>query len=187
GQAGAARADVRRDGRRAARAARRAGRARRDARRDGEHGRVLEARVLRAGERLHLSARECRAYQAGPGAENRRQGLGLDRAAPGAWAAAGPLRADYLDEAIAPLSVEIERVMAPWAEPLRRLDTIPGINQRTAEVILAEIGPDRRVFPSARPLASWAALCPGHHESGGQHKSRKNRKGHRWPRAELTE
>jgi hypothetical protein len=58
------------------------------------------------------------------------------------------------------------RQMAPWAEPLRRLDTVPGINQRTAEVILAEVGADMSVFPSARHLASWAALCPGHHESG---------------------
>jgi len=47
---------------------------------------------------------------------------------------------DYLEEAITTLSAEIERVMAPWAETLRRLDTIPGINQRTAEVILAEVG-----------------------------------------------
>src|SRR4029077_2224376 len=94
---------------------------------------------------------------------------------------------DYLDEAIATLSTEIERVMAPLAEPLRRLDTIPGINQRTAEVILAEIGPDMRVFPSARHLASWAALCPGHHESAGKHKSGKTRKGNRWLRTALIE
>src|SRR5216684_7138950 len=94
---------------------------------------------------------------------------------------------DYLDEAIATLSTEIERVMAPLAEPLRRLDTIPGINQRTAEVILAKIGPDMRVFPSARHLASWAALCPGHHERGGKHKSGKTRKGNRWLRTALIE
>ena len=94
---------------------------------------------------------------------------------------------DYLDEAIAPLSTEIERVMAPWAEPLRRLDTIPGINQRTAEVILAEVGADMSVFPSARHLASWAALCPGHHESGGTRKSGKTRKGNRWLRTALIE
>ena len=94
---------------------------------------------------------------------------------------------DYLDEAIATLGTEIERAMAPLAEPLRRLDTIPGINRRTAEVILAEIGPDMRVFPSARHLASWAALCPGHHESGGKHKSGKTRKGNRWLRTALIE
>jgi transposase len=94
---------------------------------------------------------------------------------------------DYLEDAITTLSAEIERVMAPWAEPLRRLDTIPGINQRTAEVILAEVGADMRVFPSARHLASWAALCPGHHESGGKHKSGKTRKGNRWLRTALIE
>ena len=33
-----------------------------------------------------------------------------------------------------------------------------------AEVVVAEIAPDRGAFPSARHLASWAALCPGHHE-----------------------
>jgi transposase len=94
---------------------------------------------------------------------------------------------DYLEDAISTLSAEIERVMAPWAEPLRRLDTIPGINQRTAEVILAEVGADMSVFPSARHLASWAALCPGHHESGGKHKSGKTRKGNRWLRTALIE
>jgi transposase len=94
---------------------------------------------------------------------------------------------DYLEEAITTLSTEIERVMAPFAEPWRRLDTIPGINQRTAEVILAEIGPDMRAFPSAGHLASWAALGPGQHESAGQHKSGKTRKGNRWLRAALIE
>jgi transposase len=83
---------------------------------------------------------------------------------------------DYLEEAITTLSAEIERVMAPWAESLRRLDTIPGINQRTAEVILAEVGPDMQVFPSARHLASWAASTSG-----------KTRKGNRWLRTALIE
>ncbi len=77
--------------------------------------------------------------------------------------------------------------MTAWADSLQRLDTISGINQRTAEVILAEIGPDMRVFPSARNLASWAALGPGHHESGGKHKSGKTRKGNRWLRTALIE
>jgi len=45
----------------------------------------------------------------------------------------------------------------------------------------------RRTFPSARHLASWAALCPGHHESGGKHKSGKTRKGNRWLRTALIE
>ncbi len=94
---------------------------------------------------------------------------------------------DYLDEAIATLGTEIESRLAPFADQLSRLDSIPGINRRTAEVIIAEIGVDMSVFPSAAHLASWAALCPGNNESAGKHKSGKTRKGNRWLRNALIE
>jgi transposase len=94
---------------------------------------------------------------------------------------------DYWDEAIGILSGQVETVIAPFADALTRLDSIPGINQRTAEVIIAEIGVDMSAFPSAGHLASWAALCPGNHESAGKHKSGKMRKGNRWLRTALIE
>jgi transposase len=94
---------------------------------------------------------------------------------------------DYLDEAIATLSTELESRLAPFSEQLTRLDSIPGINRRTAEVIIAEIGVDMSPFPSAAHLASWAALCPGNNESAGKHKSGKTRKGNRWLRTALIE
>ncbi len=94
---------------------------------------------------------------------------------------------DYLDEAIATLSTEIESHLAPFADQLTRLDSIPGINRRTAEVIIAELGVDMSVFPSAAHLASWAALCPGNNESAGKHRSGKTRKGNRWLRNALIE
>jgi transposase len=94
---------------------------------------------------------------------------------------------DYLEEAIATLSTEIESRLAPFADQLIRLDSIPGINRRTAEVIIAEVGVDMSVFPSAAHLASWAALCPGNNESAGKHKSGKTRKGNRWLRNALIE
>jgi transposase len=94
---------------------------------------------------------------------------------------------DYLEEAIATLSTEIESRLAPFADQLTRLDSIPGINRRTAEVIIAEVGVDMSVFPSAAHLASWAALCPGNNESAGKHKSGKIRKGNRWLRNALIE
>ena len=71
---------------------------------------------------------------------------------------------DYLDEAIEILSGQVATVIAPFADAVTRLDSIPGINQRTAEVIIAEIGVDMSAFPSAGHLASWAALCPGDNE-----------------------
>lgn len=93
----------------------------------------------------------------------------------------------YLDEVIETLSTQIAEAITPFADEVKRLDAIPGVNQRTAEVIIAEIGVDMRVFPSAGHLASWAGLCPGNNESAGKHKSGKTRKGDRWLRAALTE
>jgi transposase len=94
---------------------------------------------------------------------------------------------DYLDEAIATLSAEIESRLSPLADQLTRLDSIPGINRRTAEVIIAEVGVDMSAFPTAAHLASWAALCPGNNESAGKHKSGRTRKGNRWLRTALIE
>ena len=94
---------------------------------------------------------------------------------------------DYLDEAIGIVSAEVETHLSPFAETVRRLDAIPGINQRGAEVVIAELGTDMSVFPTDRHLASWAGLCPGNNESAGKHKSGKTRKGNRWLRALLVE
>ena len=77
--------------------------------------------------------------------------------------------------------------MAPFAEQLARLDTIRGVNKRTAEVLIAELGPDMSVFPTAKHAASWAGLCPGNHESAGKHRSGRTRHGNRWLRAALIE
>ncbi len=67
------------------------------------------------------------------------------------------------------------------------LDTIPGINRRVAEIVLAEIGNDLSRFPSAAHLASWAGMCPGNHESAGKHMSGRTRKGSQWLRQLLIE
>jgi transposase len=67
------------------------------------------------------------------------------------------------------------------------LDTAPGINRRTAENLLAEVGADMSVFPSAKHLASWAAICPGQYESAGRQPRGTIRKGNRWLRRALTQ
>lgn len=72
-------------------------------------------------------------------------------------------------------------------QALEWLDTIPGINRRIGEIILAEIGLEMNRFPSAGHLASWAGLCPGHNESGGKRRSGKTTKGSRWLRQALIE
>jgi transposase len=93
---------------------------------------------------------------------------------------------DYLDEALEVLTGRIGEVLAPFAEVVTRLDTIPGFSRATAEVVLAEIGWDMTVFPTHRHLSSWAGLCPGQNESAGKHRSGRTRKGNRWLRRALV-
>lgn len=94
---------------------------------------------------------------------------------------------DYLDEAIEAISKEVENHITPFSDQIQLLDTIPGVDQKVAQAIVAEIGVDMNQFPSHRHLASWAGLCPGNNESAGKHKSGKTRKGDRWLKRSLIE
>jgi transposase len=94
---------------------------------------------------------------------------------------------DYLDEAIDRVSAAIDQHLVADREAVALLDTIPGVSQRSAEILLAEIGTDMTRFPNAKHLASWAGMCPGHHDSGGKRLSGKTRKGNRWLRQVLVE
>lgn len=94
---------------------------------------------------------------------------------------------DYLDELIDELTGRIGEQITPFVEAVDQLTTIPGVNRKTAEVMVAEIGPDMSRFPNERHLASWAGMCPGNNESAGKHKSGKTRKGSKWLRTTLIE
>ena len=94
---------------------------------------------------------------------------------------------DVLDAQIARLDAEVAARLRPFEAELARLDGIPGIGRRTAEVILAEIGTDLRRFPTAQHLASWAGMAPGNKQSAGKRLSGRTRKGNRWLRAALVE
>jgi transposase len=84
---------------------------------------------------------------------------------------------DQLTAMTEQLDGRIEAAMAPFRPALDLLDTIPGINRATAEVIIAETGGDMTRFATAKHLASWAGVCPGHHESAGRTKNTKVRPG----------
>jgi transposase len=94
---------------------------------------------------------------------------------------------EYLDQTITELSLEIEERMRPFERQRELLCTIPGVAELTAEVIIAELGPDMSRFPTHRHAASWAAVCPGHDESAGKRRSGKTRKGDSWLRTALIE
>lgn len=94
---------------------------------------------------------------------------------------------DFLDEAIDRLSGEIEEQIRPFAQQRDLLMSIPGVKQRAAEVIIAEIGVDMSAFATPKHLASWAGVSPGNDKSAGKRRSGKTSKGDRWLRATLNE
>lgn len=94
---------------------------------------------------------------------------------------------ETLEVSLAELDTEIDRMISPFAHARELLTTIPGVAQRTAEVIIAEIGTDMTRFPTPADLASWAGMCPGHHESAGKHFSGKTRSGDPWLRTGLVQ
>ena len=121
---------------------------------------------------------------------------------------------DFLDEQIEALSTEIgcqlERMSQPptlkgsdqsdepsqpaasppplsWSEAVVLLDTIPGVDERVAEVMLAEMGLDMSQFPTAKELVSWAGLAPGNHQSGGKRYASHTTKGNNPLRSIMTQ
>jgi transposase len=94
---------------------------------------------------------------------------------------------EQLEASIAELDTHIDRVLAPFTRTRDQLDTITGVGKRAAETIIAEIGVDMTVFPTAGHLASWAGRCPGNNITGGKRRSGKPSRGNRWLGEMLTE
>jgi transposase len=94
---------------------------------------------------------------------------------------------DWFDATIDTLNGRIEMMTEPWSDVIERLQTIPGVGRRTAEVIVAESGAEIFRFPDHQHLASWAGVCPGHNESGGKRRSGQTNPGDVWLADALTE
>jgi transposase len=70
---------------------------------------------------------------------------------------------------------------------VERLDEIPGVGPQAAQAILAEIGLDMSVFPTAGHLVSWAKLCPRTIQSGASNRAGKSGKGNPYVKGALGE
>jgi len=93
----------------------------------------------------------------------------------------------FLDQEVSAYDQRLREVSAAITPQLLQLDTIPGVDRRTAENLVAEVGTDMRVFPTAAQLVSWAAMCPGHYQSAGRQTHGTIRKGNRWLRRALVQ
>ena len=94
---------------------------------------------------------------------------------------------DFLEASIAETYQRVEVMLRPVADVVELVMTIPGVGRRVAEVLVAEVGLDMTVFPSAGHLASWAGMCPGNNSSGGKRRAARTRHGSMWLRIALTE
>lgn len=94
---------------------------------------------------------------------------------------------DYLEESMTTLAERIEQKLAPFAQELDCLGTIPGVKRINAAVLIAEVGTDMSRFPTDTHLASWGGMAPGINESAGKRRRARARRGNRWLRAALVE
>jgi len=94
---------------------------------------------------------------------------------------------DALQQAVREVETRLGESDAPHRAAVQLLDTIPGINQIAAYVIVSEIGIDMARFPTAAHLISWAGLCPRNDESAGKRRSTRVRKGAPWLKTTLVQ
>jgi transposase len=91
-----------------------------------------------------------------------------------------------LERALREVDAALGKALAPIRERARRLTTMPGISDVTAQVVVAEIGVDMARFPTPAHLVSWAGLCPRNDESAGKRRSTRVRKSGTWLKTALV-
>jgi transposase len=96
-------------------------------------------------------------------------------------------RLDLVEQSLVELNAVIAAKCEPWAHEIDLLQTIPGVGEKVAQVIVAETGADMSRFPSAGHLAAWAGVAPGIHESAGKRTPTSKRHGNKWLTAMLVE
>ena len=94
---------------------------------------------------------------------------------------------DHIGSKIARVEQAIAEQMRPYQKAVDAWMTVPGVKQRLAWNLVAEVGPTVDAFPSAADLVSWAGICPGNNETAGKRKSGTTRNGNRWARKALCE
>lgn len=77
-------------------------------------------------------------------------------------------RVERIEADVATVDAQIDAAIAPHIEAYRRLLQIPGVDRVAAVTVIAELGTDMTVFPSARHAAAWAGVSPGNSESAGK-------------------
>jgi transposase len=91
------------------------------------------------------------------------------------------------EESVADFDARIEAALAPFRDIVERLKDVPGLGSTAVETIIAEIGLDMSLFPTAGHLLSWAGLVPRLDESAGKRRSTRIKKGAPWLKPVLVQ
>jgi transposase len=94
---------------------------------------------------------------------------------------------ELFDEQILALNGEIAQRLKEQQEVIERLDEIPGVDRKTAEVIAAELGTDMKRFGQASRAAAWSGMCPSNRQSGGRRYAARSRRGNTHLKSALTQ
>lgn len=78
---------------------------------------------------------------------------------------------EYVDSLLDEVQHHIDMMVESYENYIQLLMTIPGVNRKSAIIIISELGIDVSQWSSAHKLAAWAGLAPGHNESAGKKKS----------------
>ncbi len=78
---------------------------------------------------------------------------------------------DFINLCVSDLDKAISQLAKPYQDLIDISVTLPGITEKSATYIIAEIGTDMTVFKSDKHLCSWAGLTPQNNESAGKKKS----------------
>jgi transposase len=94
---------------------------------------------------------------------------------------------DLVEKQLVLLDTEIEARLTPYRAVCERVGALPGFGAVNTARVLAEVGTDMAAFRSEHHLASWAAICPGNHESAGKQSHGTARRGNIYLKTALVE
>jgi transposase len=94
---------------------------------------------------------------------------------------------DVIERHIQQLDEELAQLLRGHQDAIERLATVPGLGVDSAQQIITEVGPTAATFATAKRLASWVGVCPGHDESAGINHSHRAPNGNRQMRRLLNQ
>jgi transposase len=94
---------------------------------------------------------------------------------------------DALRSSIEEVDAQLGKTLGETSAMVDLLQTMPGVGEYVAQVIVGEVGTDMSRFPSAAHLVSWAGLCPRSDESAGKRRNTRIRHGAPWLKTTLVQ